>query len=299
MHRGPKATRGRDNILGCSPENGSARLGPETTGFTRVEALALAAALSLLSLLGLPTLGGLRAGADQQMCRANFAHLTRAWILYAEDNQGRLAGNLDGGEVMSAESTNRNWASGWLDFSGGSANTNEALLRNAQLGRYLEDVSVYRCPADLSLSRGSTGKPRVRSVAMNGYVGQRVAGWTLGFRIFTNLSSIVDPSPSGCLVFIDEHEDSVNDPCFFISMDGFDPAQSSQLSMVDFPASRHDGGASTSFADGHVESWRWRDARTRPALRPNQRLSLLVSQPNNRDIRRLQEAASRRTTSLP
>jgi prepilin-type processing-associated H-X9-DG protein len=133
---------------------------------------------------------------------------------------------------------------------------------------------------------------------MNGYVGQRSTTWTPGYLLFTNLSSIVDPSPSGCLVFVDEREDSLNDGTFLIDMTAFDPPQTSRTTVVDFPAARHDGGATMSFADGHAETWRWQDARTRPSLRPGQILSLNVNQPNNPDIVRLQRAASRRIATL-
>jgi len=134
---------------------------------------------------------------------------------------------------------------------------------------------------------------------MNSYVGQRALPWTLGYRLYTNLNQIVDPSPASCLVFVDEREDSINDGCFLISMEGYDPASPTRLSLVDFPAARHEGGATMSFADGHVETWRWADARTRPGLRPGLNLVLGVNQPNNPDIQRLQRSAARRIQSVP
>ncbi len=267
--------------------------------FTRLEALTVAVALALIASVAVPTWGGARTLGDSQWCTANFRQLARGWLLYAEDHAGRLPGNLDGGDAMDPRSTNRTWAAGWLDFNGSSSNTNLALLRDAQLGPYVGSTSVYRCPADNSLSRARTGKPRVRSVAMNSYVGQRQAPWTSGYRMVTNLYQIVDPSPSSCLVFVDEREDSLNDGCFLISMDGYDPEQPARLFLVDYPAARHEGGATMSFADGHVETWRWADVRTRPGLRAGSNLPLNVNQPNNPDVRRIQEAASRRIQIVP
>ncbi len=295
LHREPPAPRGRAGPRGSS----AGATSPGQRAFTRVEALAAGLGFALLALVALPTWGGYRTGGDQQWCRANFRQLTRAWVVYAEDHGGRLAGNFDGGEAMALGNTNRTWAVGWLDFTTAPANTNVALLRNSQLGAYVDSMSVYRCPADASRHRSNTGGLRVRSVGMNSYVGQRPAPWTTGYRLFTNLTSIVDPSPSGCLVFVDEREESLNDACFLISMEGYDPVQTSRHVLVDFPAARHDGGATMSFADGHVESWRWMDARTRPGLRPGQSLVLNVNSPNNPDVQRIQQAASRRINSLP
>ncbi len=272
--------------------------GSKEQAFTRLEALAVGVGVALLALVAMPTWGGFRTGGDQQACLANFRQLTRAWLVYTEDHGGRLPGNYDGGDVMDASSAGRTWAAGWLDFTASPANTNTALLRNSQLGPYVDSVSAYRCPADASRSRGGAGDLRVRSVGMNSYVGSRHAPWTIGYRIFTNLNAIVDPSPSQCLVFVDEREESLNDACFLISMEGYDPLQPSRTGLVDFPAMRHDGGATMSFADGHVESWRWLDARTRPGLRPGQSLQLNINQPNNPDIQRIQRSASRRINPL-
>lgn len=256
--------------------------------------------LLVLCLLGLPTWGGARSEGDRQLCHANFRQLTRAWLMYAEDHGGRLPGNLDGGEIQDPRSTNRTWAAGWFDAAGTRPDTtNTALLEHAQLGRYVESAAVFRCPADPSLSRRSPGAPRVRSVSMNSYVGQRAQPYTAGYRQFTTLPSIVDPRPAGCLVFVEEREDSLNDGWFIIDMEGYDPRSPSRYRWVDYPSARHDGAGTMSFADGHVEAWAWQDSRTRPPLRPGQPLVLGVAQPNNPDVARVHEGASRRTTSLP
>jgi hypothetical protein len=53
-----------------------------------------------------------------------------------------------------------------------------------------------------------------------------------------------------------------------------------------------EGGDTFSFADGHVEAWTWRDARTMPQHNPGQYLSLGLASPANPDVARLQAAAS-------
>lgn len=131
---------------------------------------------------------------------------------------------------------------------------------------------------------------------MNSYLGTRLTPWTPGYRQFVPVQSIVDPAPAGCLLFVDEREDSLNDPCFLIDMNSFDPDRPTQRVMVDFPTDRHEGGATMSFVDGHVETWRWLDARTRPPLRVGVGLPLNLASPNNPDVARIQAAASRRST---
>jgi prepilin-type processing-associated H-X9-DG protein len=232
------------------------------------------------------------------LCFSHFHELTRSWVLFAEDNGGTLAGNLDGGG--SDGQTNRTWAAGWLANSEFTPdNTNVLNLQNAQLGRYLLTSQAFVCPQDPSLSRGKTGQPRVRSVSMNAYMGERSAPYTSGYRQFKTLSAIVGPNPSDAYVFIEEHEGSINDGMFGVDMTGFDPDASRNRVLVDIPSDRHGGACPLSFADGHVEDWRWVDDRTRRAHSPGVLLPLNFASPGNDDVRRIQAASSSRTTRIP
>ena len=53
--------------------------------------------------------------ADLAYCLGNFRQLSRAWTIYTEDNNGRLPGNLDGGDSQNSQNRSRTWAIGWLD----------------------------------------------------------------------------------------------------------------------------------------------------------------------------------------
>jgi prepilin-type processing-associated H-X9-DG protein len=75
--------------------------------------------------------------------------------------------------------------------------------------------------------------------------------------IHKKYSDIKNPGPSGAYVFMDEEDyfsnpsDSMNDGYMTISdypAEGF----------ADLPSKRHNNGAALSFADGHVEYWKWK-----------------------------------------
>ena len=266
----------------------------EARAFTLPELVVVLAVVSLLVALHWPARGSSRGPTQTAVCLSNHRQLALAWLMYAADNSDRLAGNLDGGDAQNSARTNRRWCVGWLDFSGSSHNTNTALLLNGQLGQYTRTAKVYKCPADTSLSRGLTGAPRVRSVAMNSYIGERANPYTSGFRQFRKLGELTDPHPAKAFVFIDEREDSINDPWFPIDMGSYDPLKPDAQMIVDYPADWHNRGANLSFADGHVETWNWKDARTMPMHRLGNLLTLGVASPNNPDVRRIQEACSRR-----
>ena len=67
----------------------------------------------------------------------------------------------------------------------------------------------------------------------------------------------------------------------------------SSTRMVDFPASYHNNAAGFSFADGHAEIHKWRDPRTSPDLKLNGGIALNVAQPNNVDVKWMQDKTTR------
>jgi prepilin-type processing-associated H-X9-DG protein len=91
-------------------------------------------------------------------------------------------------------------------------------------------------------------------------------------------SQILDPPPTKALVFIDEDVKSINDGNI-----GLRSAPNNEWG--DSPGKRHNNGAVLSFADGHVEYWKWR------SIRPFNRGQ--ASADTRVDLRRLQETIPR------
>jgi hypothetical protein len=237
-------------------------------------------------------------------CLNNHRQLARAWMLYCAENSDRLPGNFDGLAPQIEANTNKTWCIGWLDFAGGNgwfgingaerlnADTNTLIVRNSLLGKYAANVSIYKCPSDRSLSHRTYGPPRVRSVSMNSYVGDRDGSWTAGYTQFKSLPDMSFHGPSQLFVFLDEREESINDGYFATDMTGYDPFQPSSLILADVPADHHNFACGFGFADGHSEIHRWVDPRTRPILKPGQLSISGGSMPGNLDIEWLQAHTS-------
>jgi prepilin-type processing-associated H-X9-DG protein len=115
--------------------------------------------------------------------------------------------------------------------------------------------------------------------------------------IVRKASDIRNPGPSRCFVFLDEREDSIHESHFTVNSDGLLPGNPAAYKLASYPGSYHSGSSNLSFADGHVESRKWLDPRTRPPLVRDHDLPLDLStansvpSPGDRDVGWLQERA--------
>ncbi|HUA39072.1 MAG TPA: hypothetical protein VMA35_11825 [Candidatus Sulfopaludibacter sp.] len=209
---------------------------------------------------------------------SNKRQLMLAWYMYPGDHNDLLVLNTN-------QSVNVNGVDPWippgskLDWGSSSANTSVTLLVSCQLGPYCGgQFKIFTSPGDVFLSpiqqvlnMGKLFNHRARSVAMDAAIGgdgwnhpadngksgykppASLASSLNPFFFATKLSQMVNPGPSKCWVFLNEHPDSIDDGIFYD-----DPrATDGTGTLIEVPSSYLGGGCGVSFADGHAEVHKW------------------------------------------
>ncbi|MHC4584886.1 MAG: H-X9-DG-CTERM domain-containing protein [Planctomycetota bacterium] len=115
---------------------------------------------------------------------------------------------------------------------------------------------------------------RTRSYSMNANLGAPQAEQPVVYR------GVAIRQPARLFVFLDEHEDFINDASFTVN-----PVPVDTWSNI--PTDRHSNGCNLSFADGHVEHWRWKNRQGRAQG------SKAENEADLTDLRRLQAATLR------
>ncbi len=229
------------------------------SGFTLMELLVVIAIIAILAALLLPALSAAKAKTQQSICLNNLKQLATAWTIYYGDNDGRLAScvpyhlpiadNTNAWVLGNAQTAPQDAGYGQLD-PGVMDATNPACLARGTLFAYTKSLGIYRCSRDY---RAVDGVPYVRTYSMNNWMnGISPALWVDGLdisrQVYTKDSSL--PAPAKLFVFVDEDQTSINDAMFTVVIDpGY--------GMYDLPTRSHKTAYPLSFADGHVETFKF------------------------------------------
>jgi prepilin-type N-terminal cleavage/methylation domain-containing protein/prepilin-type processing-associated H-X9-DG protein len=242
----------------------------QKTGFTLIELLVVIAIIAILAAMLLPALNRAKLKGQAAACLSNSKQLQLCWHMYSLDNNDLIVPNGANGYsglFPDPQKPVTCWVNLGIDSNYLPLSTNMNQITHGLLFPYNKTQKIYVCPGQKGVWGGQTTEiplPPARSFSISwqmcgGFLDDNGVVMRQGFNgnppdavPYGKTAQITLPPPAQAFVFIDESESTIGEiGGFSVYGDGYD--------WFSYPAFRHGGNASVSFADGHCELHKWLD----------------------------------------
>lgn len=256
-------------------------------GFTLIELLVVIAIIAILMAILIPALNLAREQASGSACLGNEQSLILAWVMYADDNDGKLVGGYpyvrdihnsgspypnrtqwlcaplaEDGTIFPVAAGN---SSAYMQSCLANPPTREHIERGIRAGAlfpYLNTVKVYHCPGDRRWSRQAPPLNVYQSYSVSDPMNGKFEDNRYAYKKILDIKI-----PSSRYVFVEE---AARTASFNIGSWWFGYKWSTgrigDSAFIDPVALWHSNKSTFAFADGHAEIHKWQNSTTIRAL---------------------------------
>jgi len=238
--------------------------------FTLIELLVVIAIIAILMAILMPALNRVKEQGKRIVCENNLKTLQLCWIMYADDNDGKIVngeGGINRGSTSSLHETawvGEGWGPSWSNPNAASNpltdRQKKEAIEDGALWDYVKDYDVYKCPTGrrgeaVTYATVDSMNALARSGTYSGGNRLTATGLRNGRTVLwiKRRDEISSPGPAQRMVYIDEG--AMTPDSFAVHYDNPGP-------WWDDPPSRHGDGTTLSWADGHISHLKWSAAET-------------------------------------
>jgi type II secretory pathway pseudopilin PulG len=220
---------------------------------TLVEVLLIIGILIFLLVILIPAFERQPRPARTIVCLHNLKQLSLAWVIYADDNDGKIINGAAGNERLSEPSwTGKDWADDYREGGALAPKEQEEAIRSGTLWPYIKNVKYYCCPTSISEKmRTYSIVDSLNGVPQPGDPKGRGPAEAIDKLIVKDLRQIRDPNMKAAFT------------CVGWTAPGNYGVYYDKEKWWDLPYVQHGINRTTvSFMDGHVDRWKWKGEET-------------------------------------